>query len=84
MKAKLYDRIETLVEVQADFGNRVIPRSTLGTVVECYENPEGYAVDIAIPNESLVGGFEYENVILSPEQFALLDTASKKVDVSTR
>lgn len=70
MKAKLYDQIKTSVAVQADFGNRVIPNPTLGTVVECYENPSGYAVDLAIPNERLVGGFEYENAILSPDQFA--------------
>lgn len=68
-----YDQIKTAVEVQADFGNQIIPRGTLGTVVECYENPEAYAVDIAIPNKRLVGGFEYENIILSPEQFAVVD-----------
>jgi hypothetical protein len=32
----------------SDEDNSVIPRDT-GTIVECYENPEGYAVDIAIP-----------------------------------
>jgi len=28
-----------------------------------------------MPNQSLVGGFEYENVICSPDQFAVVDTA---------
>lgn len=82
MKAKLYDQIKTSVEVQADFGNRVISKGTLGTVVECYENPEGYAVDLAISNERLVGGFEYENAILTPDQFAVVDTASKTLNVT--
>ena len=82
MKAKLYAQIRTLVEVEADFCNQVIPKETLGTVVECYENPEGYAVDLTIPNERLVGGFKYENVILSPDQFAIVDTASKTLNVS--
>lgn len=82
MKAKLYDQIKTSVEVQADFGNRVIPKGTLGTVVEYYENPEGYAVDLAIPNQRLVGGFEYENTILSPDQFAVVNTASKTLNVN--
>ena len=33
---------------------------------------ELYAVDLAIPNSKLVGGFEYENVILNPTQFTML------------
>ena len=84
MKAKLYAQIKTSVEVQADFGNRVIAKGILGTVVECYENPEGYAVDLAIPNERLVGGFEYENAILSPDQFAVVDTTPKTLNVGDR
>lgn len=84
MKAKLYDQIKTSVEVQVKFGNRDIPKGTLGTVVECYDNPEGYAVDLAIPNERLVGGFEYENAILSPDQFGVVDAALKTLNVGDR
>ena len=83
MKVSLYDQIKTLMDVPADFSthetsdnnNRVIPKGTLGTVVECYENPEGYAVDIAIPDERLVGGFFYTNVILTLDQFEVVSTA---------
>lgn len=82
MKAELYNQIKMLVEVKADFSNRFISKGILGMVVECYEDPEGYAVDLAIPNEKLLGGFEYENVILSPDQFAVVDTASKTLNVS--
>jgi hypothetical protein len=57
VKVSLYDQIKTVVNVKADFSthetsdedNSAIPKGTLGTVVECYENPEGYAVDIAFP-----------------------------------
>ncbi|GAA6623249.1 hypothetical protein [Scytonema sp. NUACC26] len=80
MKAKLYDKIKTLVKVQADFSARVIPENTVGTVVECYENPEGYAVDIALSNQAFVGDLEYLNVILSPNQFVLVDTATQPVN----
>lgn len=83
MKAKLYTRIKTLLEIQTDFGNRVIS-GTLGTVVECYENPEGYAVDLAIPNQKLIGGYEYENTILSPDQFIVIDIALKNMNVSVQ
>lgn len=72
MKAKLYDTIQTLIDVPADFDERIIPKNTQGTIVECYEDPEGYAVDLAIPNSHLVGGFEYENVVLTPEQFMVI------------
>ena len=74
MKAKEYNLIRTLVDVQSDFRDRILPAGTVGTVVECYDNPtEGYAVDLAIPDTSLVGGFDYENVILFPEQFEVMD-----------
>ena len=62
----------------------IIPKNTMGTVVECYENPEGYAVDLAIPNSQLVGDFEYVNVILNPGQFALVDTVSRSVSIVTQ
>ena len=54
MKAKLYD---TLIDVPADFDDTVIPKATQGTIVECYQNPEGYAIDLAIPNSHLVREF---------------------------
>ena len=84
MKVSLYDQIKTVVNVKADFSthetsdedNSAIPKGTLGTVVECYENPEGYAVDIAIPDERLVGGFFYTNVILSADQFEVVSTVT--------
>lgn len=72
MKAKIYDSIKTLVSVSTDFGDRTIPTGALGTIVECYEQPEGYAVDLAIPNHKLVGGYQYENIILTPDQFAVI------------
>ncbi|MCL1474348.1 hypothetical protein [Argonema antarcticum] len=64
MKAQLYDIIQTLVDINADFDHRdrIIPKGTEGSLVECYKNPELYAVDLAILKEKLVGGFEYENV----------------------
>jgi hypothetical protein len=82
VKVSLYDQIKILVDVKADFSthetsdedNSAIPKGTLGTLVECYENPEGYAVDIAIPDERLVGGFFYTNVILSADQFEVVST----------
>jgi hypothetical protein len=83
MKPKLYDAIRILLDISADFDhqNRIIPKGTEGTVVECYENPDMCAIDLAIPNERLIGGFEYENVILSPEQFVVVDRELPKVGV---
>ncbi|MFB2920141.1 MULTISPECIES: hypothetical protein [Aerosakkonema] len=85
MKAKIYDEIKTLVDIPVDFGNRVLAKGTLGTIIECYEQPqEGYAVDLAIPDERWVGGFDYENVILFPEQFVVVNPAEKVQDVVTQ
>ena len=75
MKAHVNDKVETLVNVSSDFSNRIIPRGTQGVIVEQYDNPEGYAVDLAIPDKSLVGGFTFENVILHPDQFKVVKSA---------
>jgi hypothetical protein len=41
-------------------------------MVECYDQPtEGYSADLTISDESVVGKFRYENVILMPGQFAV-------------
>jgi hypothetical protein len=74
MKASPYDEIRTVVDVQADFRDRVIPSGTRGVIVEAYDKPvEGYAVDLAIPDDDLVGGYAYENVILFPDQFVVVE-----------
>ena len=74
MKARVHDVIRTLDDVQSDFAERIIPRGAVGTVVECYRQPEGYAVDLAIPDDRLVGGSTFINVILGPDQFDVLET----------
>jgi hypothetical protein len=84
MKAKLYDKIKILMDVPGDFSDRIILKDTVGTIVECYENPEGYAIDLAIPNSRLVGGFEYENVVLTPQQFIVLSREREIVTVSNQ
>jgi hypothetical protein len=77
MKAAVDDRVELLVDVLSDFSDAVIPRGTFGNVVEAYETPrEGYAVDVAIPDRTLVGGFRRDNVILQPEQFRVVSGAT--------
>jgi AbrB-like transcriptional regulator len=78
VKPQIYDEVKTSVSVQADFSERHIPKGTVGTIVECYENPEGYAVDLAIPDQKLVGDFDYENVILEPNQFEVISSDSKE------
>ncbi len=70
---RVNSKVQTVVEVESDFSDRIIPKGNIGMVVECYEHPEGYAVDIPIPDESAVGGFTYENVILTPEQCVVLN-----------
>ena len=74
MKAKVFNLIKTLVDVKSEFReNIILPSGSVGCVVECYENPEGYAVDLEIPDASLVGGLSYDNVILYPEQFEVVN-----------
>ena len=72
MKAKVGDTIVADVGIECDFSDRVIAAGTPGAVIEAYENPEGYAVDFEIPDKQVVGGYIYENVVISPEQFSLM------------
>jgi Domain of unknown function (DUF4926) len=72
MKAKLYDQVQTSVDLQSEFNDVTLPKGSMGTVIECYDSPEeGYSVDLAIPNPFLVGGSSYENVLLRPSQFVV-------------
>lgn len=70
---QINSKIQTLVDIESDFSEQIIPKGSIGIVVECYEKPEGYAVDIPIPDERFVGDFTYENVILTPDQFSVLN-----------
>ncbi|MGI0481300.1 hypothetical protein ACN4EE_10960 [Geminocystis sp. CENA526] len=72
MKAKINDSIQTLINITADFSDLIIPKGTVGAIVECYTNPEAYAIDLTIPNPQVIGGFTYENVILSPQHFRVI------------
>ena len=73
MKAKTDDLVITLEDVPSDFSDRIIPKGSHGVIVECYFDPEeGYCVDLAIPDDSMIGDNSYENVILRPSQFTVL------------
>jgi protein-tyrosine-phosphatase len=68
------------VDVTADFSDRVIPSGTSGVIVEAYDSPvEGYAVDLAIPDDDLVGGYAHENVVLFPDQFVVIGDEAPQV-----
>ncbi len=71
MKAKVNDRVKTLVTVEGIPTEKVIPVGSIGVVIEAYESPEaeGYAVDFAFPDSSLIGDFAYADAYLEPDQF---------------
>lgn len=74
MKARMYDLVRSLVPVQSDFGSpRIIPAGSTGTVVYCYDEPEAYAVDLEIPNLARSSGRDFENVVLTPDQFEVVE-----------
>jgi hypothetical protein len=58
-----------VVDVQSDFDDRIIPADTYGLIVERYTESEGYVVDLGIPTPDLVGGYDFDNVILCAGQF---------------
>ena len=84
MKVKIYDRIETLVDIQEKFSKRLIPKGTIGTVTEYYERPQkAYGVDLKIKDEAAFGGFDYENVLLYPEQFQVVNQTAEEEHLKT-
>jgi hypothetical protein len=70
--------IETLEAIQGEFSDRLIPQGTSGIILEAYQDPECYAIDLAIPDTTLAGGFAYENVILFPNQFKIVSPQSNE------
>lgn len=74
MKPALYSRIQTTVDVKSGFTNEIIPKGTLGRIVEIYDYPEGYAVDVEIPDTTLVGDVRFDNIVLTREQFIVLES----------
>ncbi len=69
----LYDRVQLTKTISSEFPpRRTLPTGLEGVIVECYTDPESYAVDIDIPDETLVGGYDMENVILRPDEFILI------------
>lgn len=65
--------VRLLEDVSSEIWDCLIPKGTEGVVVGYDDNPEGYAVDVAIPNDQLVGSFEYYYIILFPAQFEVLE-----------
>lgn len=72
MNAKEFSSVRTLVDVKSGFQDLILPPGTVGTIVECYENPEGYAVDLAIPD--ITSDPHPFLVILFTEQFEFVDS----------
>lgn len=67
------DRIRTIVEIKAEFSDRIIPIGTVGHILECYTRPrEGYSIDLYIPGAVDTEEGPYENVTLEPDQFEVI------------
>jgi len=65
--------VRTVVDVVSGFTGRRIPAGTYGVIVEKYSSPEGYAADLGIPSRELIGGYQFDNVVLRPEEFIVVD-----------
>jgi len=76
MKPQIYDEIKTNVDLYTNNNQTIITQGTLGAIIECYDNPEGYAVDLAIPDQKMVTGFTYHHLILTAEQFIVVTPAN--------
>ncbi len=74
MKARKWDRVRLVTDMPAQAATRsVIPAGTLGTVTEVYASPaEGYSVDLAIPDRESVTGYDYDCLVLRPDEFTVV------------
>jgi hypothetical protein len=71
--AEVRQAVKTVTDVTSGFTGARIPAGTYGVIVEKYNQPEGYAVDLGIPSPDLVGGYEFDNVALEPDEFVVVD-----------
>ena len=71
MKAKLNDEISLLVALEGNY-EKLLPVGTRGVVLECYEKPEGYIVDLWIPDATQIGGNRYDCITVLPEQIEVV------------
>jgi hypothetical protein len=70
---KVNDAVRTTEPVPSDFTDGLVyPAGTLGGIVEVWHDPERYCVDLAVPDDTLVGGSRYDNVVLRPAQFTVV------------
>ena len=69
--------VKTVVDVPSIPRNAVIPAGTYGFVIERHQESEEYVVDLATPSAELVGGFQWDNVVLRPGQFMFVDEFPK-------
>ncbi len=64
MNLFVYQLVEALEDIQSDFSSRIIPKGSVGVIVEIYGNPEGYAVDFELSHTQEEDNQVYENVIV--------------------
>jgi hypothetical protein len=69
---ELYDRVRTLVDLETLHHGR-LDAGREGHIVDVFNAPGEYAIDIEIPAPELVGGLTYENVALGPDQFVVIE-----------
>lgn len=74
MKAKLYDMIELLVEIESD-NHTIIPSGTHGAIIDIFDDPEGYTAEFTVPNITEATGDEYLIATIFPNQFRVVWTA---------
>jgi hypothetical protein len=74
MKARVDDRIKTTIDVPGFVIKGIIPKGTEGIIIEAYNQPtEGYAVDMNVVDENAPNGYTYDNVVLFPDQFVVVE-----------
>lgn len=76
-RLQAFDEIELTQPVPSEFGPDVYPAGTRGVVVGAYADPERDAVDVRIHDADLVGGFRYDNVVLSPDQLRVVEPSER-------
>ena len=71
-KCKVGSLVVLNQDIEDEEHTLLIPTGTEGVVIEVYENPEVYYVDIKIPNKQLVGDYEFHNIVIEPKHFDVL------------
>jgi hypothetical protein len=69
----ILSKIISLVPIEDDFSDKIVPAGTLGIIEEYYKDSEQCAITLYLPNKDLIGSIEYIFCVAYLDEFKIID-----------